>query len=70
MQQHPGQRERRAEAHPDGQDAHVLDAGIGQQPFDVALVEQVQRRQQQRGHPEHQQHQLREAGAQWNPAIW
>ena len=44
----------------DGQDAHVLDAGVGKQPFDVPLAEQVQRGEQQRRDPEDQQHVARE----------
>ena len=56
VQQNPGQCRRGAEADPDRQDAHVLDAGVRQQPLDVALAEQVQRGQQQRRDPENQQH--------------
>ena len=64
VQHDAGQRDRRAEAHPDRQDAHVLDAGVGKQPLDVPLAEHVQRGQQQRGDPEGQQRVPREAAAQ------
>ena len=64
MQHHPGQRDRRAEAHPDGQDAHVLDAGVGQQPFQIPLIQQIQGGEEQRRDAEGQQHVPREAGAQ------
>ena len=70
VQQHAGERDRRAEAHPDRQDPHVLHAGVGQQPFDIALVEQVQRRQQQRGDAEREQDTLREGGPSAATLTW
>ena len=56
VEQHPDDGDGRAEAHPDGQDPHVLDARIGQQALQVALAQQVEGGEQQRGQPEDQQH--------------
>src|SRR6185437_16767330 len=62
--QHAGQRDRRAEGHADRQDAHVLDAGVREQPLDVPLPEYVERGEQQRGDAERQQRVARDGGAQ------
>jgi hypothetical protein len=63
VQQHTRIGRRRTESRADRQDAHVLDAGVRQQPLEVALLDQVQRGQQQRKHAEDQQHAARKAAA-------
>ena len=71
VQQHPGQGDRRAEADTDREDAHVLDAGVGQQPLHVVLLEQVSAASSSDADAEDEQHGLREARRRAGPrATW
>ena len=51
VQEHPGYRQRRREAHADRQDPHVLDRRVGKQALEVSLGRQVQGTQEERRHP-------------------
>ena len=63
MKQHADDRDRGGEAHPDGENAHVLDARIAEEPLQVALAGQVQGREDERGEAEDEKHVARECRA-------
>ena len=52
--------DRRAEAHPDGEDPHVLDARVGEQPLEVPLAQEIEGGKHERGEAEDKQDRPRE----------